>query len=164
MAMTFSADEVFEIAEKIEREAADYYQKAAKAAKDKEAGKVFSDFSAMETEHADTFAKMRQDLDQIDQVPTTFDPDGEVVLYLQSFAQAHGWEGKSAQKDEFSGNETPQQILQSALGAEKNSVSFYMGIRNLVAREESKKQIDNIIKEEMQHIGVITAKLAALKS
>ena len=163
MSITFSADEIFEIAEHIEQQAAGFYKKAAEKTKDKESKNMFLEFSAMVADHAETFGKMRQGLSQADLTPATFDPDGEVVLYLKSFAEAHGWEGKGGQKEEFTGTETPEQILNSALTAEKDSVAFYVGIKDMVAKESGKNQVENIIKQEMQHIALINGKLIALK-
>ncbi len=54
MVMPFNADEVFEMAEQIERNGARFYRAAAK--KIPEVSQVFSDLAAMEDEHEKTFA------------------------------------------------------------------------------------------------------------
>jgi rubrerythrin len=164
MAITFNADEIFDIAVQIEKNASSFYKEAAKITADDATKQMLSEFSAMEAGHAQEFAGMRQELSQIDKEPITFDPDEEAALYLKSFSEAHGWEGKSAKGIKLSGNETREEILRSALGAEKDSVAFYVGIRDIVFGKSGKEKVEKIIKEEMKHITAISSMLADLKS
>ncbi|MCH7559530.1 MAG: rubrerythrin, partial [Planctomycetes bacterium] len=60
MVMPFNADEVFEMAEQIERNGAKFYRAAAK--KFPELSQVLSDLAVMEDEHEKTFAAMRAEL------------------------------------------------------------------------------------------------------
>jgi len=163
MTISFNPDEVFEIAEQIEKKASFFYKEAAEKAKIKDARQMFLEFSAMEAEHARMFAEMRTELSQTDTTPATYDPDGQVVLYLKSYAEAHGWEGKMDTQEEFTGQETPEEVLHSALRAEKDSVAFYVGIKDMVMREAGKQTVEKIIKEEMKHIGSLTGMLNELK-
>ena len=164
MAITFNADEIFDIAVQIEENASGFYSEASKITKDDETKKMLSEFSTMEAGHAHEFADMRQELSQADKEPMTFDPDEEAALYLKSFSEAHGWEGRSAKGIKLSGNETREEILKSALGAEKDSVAFYVGIKDVVFGKSGKEKVEKIIKEEMKHITGISSMLAAMKS
>lgn len=163
MSIVFNADEVFEMAVDIEQNGVEFYEKAAKASADPDSQKMFTDFSAMEAEHAKTFAQMRKELAQEDKEPMTYDPYEETVLYLQSMATAHGWEGKAKAGDEFTGNESPEEIIDRALAAEKHSVAFYVGIKDIVFGKSGKEKVETIIREEMQHIRTLNSRLADLK-
>ncbi len=43
-------------------------------------------------------------------------------------------------------------ILSTAIEADKNSITFYVGMRDLVPDKRGKKRLDNITKEEKFHI------------
>jgi rubrerythrin len=164
MAITFNADEIFDIAVQIEENASDFYREASKITGDDATKQLLSEFSTMEAGHAQEFDGMRQELSEIDKEPMTFDPYEEAAMYLKSFSEAHGWEGKSAKGIKLSGNETKEEILKSALGAEKDSVAFYVGIKDIVFGKSGKEKVEKIIKEEMKHITGISGMLASMRS
>jgi rubrerythrin len=58
---------------------------------------------------------------------------------------------------------SPQDILKTAIGVEKDSIAFYVGIRDGVSRKAGKDKVEAIIKEEMSHIVILSQKLADLK-
>ena len=56
-----------------------------------------------------------------------------------------------------------EEILKEAILAEKDSIVFYLGMKELVPENFGKTKIDAIIKEEMAHINLLSSKLVALK-
>jgi rubrerythrin len=54
-------------------------------------------------------------------------------------------------------------ILKEAITAEKDSILFYLGIKDLVPQALGQNRIDEIIKEEMAHIHLLTQELVAIK-
>jgi len=152
MTASFTIAEIFEIAEQIERNGAKFYRLAAEKAKDKSDRKFFSQLAEMEDKHEKIFADMRKNLQTQNDDANVFDPDNEVIYYLQVMAKNAGWEGKAAPKVEFSGNETPAQVIKIAIAAERASIDYYIGIRELVQSQAGKNKIDEIIREEMGHV------------
>lgn len=163
MGITFNADEVFEMAEEIEHNAARFYREASGKASDAEVKKLMQDLAAMEDGHEKTFAQMRKELSQAEKEPTTFDPENEVAQYLQTLADFHGTEGKVSPTENLTGTESMSEILKIALQAEKNSIAFYVGIKDLVPDKAGKDKIQAIIIEEMAHVSTIGGKLQTLK-
>lgn len=163
MPIVFNADEVFEMAEQIERNGAKFYRQAAQKAADSALKAMFNDLAAMEDGHEKTFAQMRKELTAEDKEPTTFDPDNQVALYLRTMADFHGTEGKAGPNEFFTGKETMEDVLKTALQAEKNSIAFYVGIRDLVPSKSAKEKVHKIIIEEMAHVSTLGAKLQALR-
>jgi rubrerythrin len=156
-------DEIFEMAEEIERNGVKFYREAAGNAKDKAVQKMFLELAAMEDGHEKIFANMRKDLSAEMKEPTVFDPDNQVVQYLQTMADFHGMEGKAAPTQKFTGKESLEEILRAALQAEKNSIAFYVGIKDLVPEKKGRGKVQAIIIEEMTHVSTIGGKLQALK-
>ena len=86
MGYDVNADEIFEMAEQIERNGASFYRKAAESIDDPAGKKLLLNFAAMEDEHEKTFAALRKDLSEKEKTATTFDPEGEAALYLRALA------------------------------------------------------------------------------
>jgi rubrerythrin len=163
MSITFNADEIFEMAEEIERNAGKFYRKAAGIASDKATKKLLLDLAEMEDNHLGIFQSMRRKLGAQEKEQTAFDPDNEALLYLQAMADTHGAEGKISPTQELTGKETMQEIFKIALNAEKDSVFFYFGMRSFVPEKNSRDKVEKIINEEIGHITVLHQKLLALK-
>ena len=164
MSISFNADEIFEMAEEIERSGARFYRKAASNTSDSAVEKMLTDFAVMEDGHLATFAAMRAQLSGSETEQITFDPDGEAAMYLQAMADFHGFEGKVSVDEELTGSETSEEILNIAIAAEKESVAFYTGLRKLVSAQAGKDTVDDVIREEMQHVIMLTKCLKELKS
>jgi rubrerythrin len=163
MSITFNVDEIFEMAEEIERNGVKFYRQAAENSADKSVRKMFLELSAMEEGHGKIFAGMRKELSAQMKEPTVFDPDNEVAKYLQTMADFHGMEGKAGPTQKFTGKETLEEILRAALQAEKNSIAFYVGIKDLVPEKKGRDKVQTIIIEEMTHVSTLGGKLQELK-
>jgi rubrerythrin len=162
VSITFNADEIFEMAEQIERNGASFYREAASKTKDAPTKKFLTDLGTMEDGHLAIFQVMRKELGKADKEPVTFDPDNQAAAYLQAMADAKGYEGKISPGLKLSGRETLSDILSIAINAERNSVVFYVGLKTLVQTDPSRKRVERIIGEEMGHIAVLQKKLLSL--
>ncbi|MBN1669880.1 MAG: ferritin family protein [Kiritimatiellae bacterium] len=162
MGIAFNADEVFEMAERIEEDGAAFYRKAAGGQSDGGKVQFLNGLAAMEDEHKQTFAAMRAGLGAADKESTTFDPDGEAALYLQAMADGHGGEGAPKAADALTGKESLADILTIAIGLEKKSILFYLGLKDMVPARLGKDKIDRIIDEERGHVGVLSRELRGL--
>jgi len=56
-----------------------------------------------------------------------------------------------------------EEVLQIAIGKEKDSVVFYVGMKEMVPEKFGKNRIGDIIKEEMSHIRLLSEELAKTK-
>ena len=157
---TFNADEVFEMAEQIERNGAKFYRKAAEPV-DGENRQLLLRLAAMEDDHEKTFAAMRTELSDAEKRSITADPNDEGALYLQAMA-----DGKVFQADPagaLAGRESMEEVLNIAIGLEKDSIVFYESMKNVVPDAAGKDRIDAIIKQEIGHIVDLRNQLRVLK-
>jgi len=152
MGISFNADEIFEIAEAIERNGARFYREAAKIASDKEVKQKLLELAVMEDGHLETFQQMRKGLSGRETEAIVFDPDNVAVMYLQVMADLHGYEGRLAPGQNLTGNESVKEILQTGIDSEKESVVFYTGLKEMVAPKAGRDKVEAIIKEELSHI------------
>jgi len=152
VSISFNADEIFEMAEEIERQGAKFYSEASKMAPTEEVKKFFLELSGMEANHLKIFADMRKQLSENEKTTTTYDPDNEAALYLKTMADAKGWEGRISPTQKLTGKESMKEIIEIALNAEKESVVFYYGLKSMVSGGAGRDKIEQIIIEELSHI------------
>ncbi|HQI26949.1 MAG TPA: ferritin family protein [Sedimentisphaerales bacterium] len=130
MSITFNADEVFEMAEEIERNGARFYREAASKAADRGIKEMFLGMASMEDGHLRTFQEMRKSLTEREKGETAFDPYNEATLYLQALADSKGFEGMKSPTQKLTGRESVRELLETAIGAEQNSVLYYVGLKD----------------------------------
>lgn len=162
MPTTFNADEIYAMAEEMERNAAIFYHEAARKASDEEAEKLLLSLADMEDEHYRVFADMRRNLPENAKSPTVYDPDNQAAAYLQTMADSRGYEGRISPAKKLTGKETIQELVDIALNSEKESVVFYVGLRSLVSEKAGRNKVDDIINEEIGHIAALNKKKASL--
>ena len=160
MTIRYNAKEVFEIAEKIEENGVLFYQAAA------EMHPLHSDllirFAEMEKEHQATFASMKESILGAGGDDVLNDPNGDASLYLESIADTHGGEGTPGMAQALTGTETVMEIMEMAIHAEKKSILFYVGLKDLVPENLGRKHVDRIISEEKQHVATLLAEKAKI--
>ena len=162
MAITFNADEIFEMAVEIERNGAKFYREAAANTSDEQTKKMLLDLADMEQGHLSIFEQMRQSLTDAQKEATIFDPDNEAAMYLRTMADAHGSEGLKSPAEKLTGNESIREIIEIALNSEKDSVIFYFGLKGFVPVKAGRDKVEAIIKEELAHITILNKQLKAL--
>jgi rubrerythrin len=161
MGITFTADEIFEMAEQIERNGAEYYREAAQNASDNNIKQMLLQMADMEEGHLSTFQQMREELSGREKEPISFDPDNQGAMYLQAMADARGMEGRISPTKNLTGNESPKEVFDIAINSEKDSVVFYLSLKDLVPVRAGREKIEEIILEELSHITML---LKCLKS
>jgi rubrerythrin len=161
MPVTFTADEVFEIAEQTERNAVEFYQEAAKRSSNEDIKNFLLDMSAAENKHFSSFQSIREKLAEEEGL-SIFDPLGHSAMYLQALADARCWEGRKNPLEVLTGNETVKELIDIAIEAEKEMVVFYVGLKDLVYFKAGKNKVEEIIIEELSHIHALVRKLRLL--
>ena len=155
MSYDFNADEVFEMAEQMERNGARFYRDAAKAAADPSNKEMLMSLSTMEETHEKVFQSMRAELTKAEKASTVFDPSGDAALYLRALVDSRVFFEKEIDVTSM------VEILKSAIEAEKDSIVFYLGMKEAVPQNLGGDRIDRIIREEMGHIRLLSKHLVA---
>ena len=159
MSMIFNAEEVLKIAEQIERNGIAFYEKAAERF-DGDQKRTLLRLADMERTHEKAFASMRRELS--DEGLEPFDPEGEATRYLAAFADGQIFAPKADSIALLGPEDTHREILEMAIGLEKDSVVFYVAIKDAVPESLGEDKIDRIIQEEMAHILLLSRTLSSL--
>ena len=154
MSFDFSADEVFEMAEQLEQNGAQFYRDSAAGITEEKNKKVLLGLAAMEDKHEKIFAEMRSSLTSGEKDSGTFDPEEETLAYLKALVDTRVFFKKEIDTSSM------KEILKAALIAEKDAIVFFMGLKEMVPENLGKNRLEGIIKEEMSHIKLIGSMLA----
>ncbi len=155
MNFDFNANEILIMAAKIEENGAKFYREAAENVSGEEKDFLL-ELAKMEDDHEKTFNALSAKLTNAEKEGQSFDPDNEAVEYCKALADMRVFFEK---KSDFS---SMKEIVKEAILAEKDSIVFYLGMEELVTAGLGKDKEDNLIKEEMSHIRLLTKTLKTL--
>ena len=99
----------------------------------------------------------RNQLTETETAQTVFDPGNEAASYLKALADTRIFFKKDIDTSSM------EAILKAAILAEKDSIVFYLGMKDLVTEGLGQSRLDDIIKEEMSHIKLLSRRLIASK-
>ena len=158
MDVKFSGYQVLEIAEQIEQNGSRFYREAAELFDEPQLHDLFTKLAEWETTHIKLFAKMRlQSVEQLDELGM-FEPDiymanPRLMASLTVFAI-----GADSDR-QFTGTETPEVVLKKAIRNEKDTITFYEGLKDFAQSLACADTLDGIIEEEKRHIKILTQSL-----
>ena len=148
MSAKFNAGEILDMAAQIETKGAKFYRKAAKH---NVAGReLLLQIAAQEDLHYKVFADMRKALAPNEK--GGYDPYGETDLYVKAMVDGFAFEVNKDPAEALTGKETLSDILRTAIQMEKDSIVFYLGLKQMVPPAFGAQKLDAVIKEELTHI------------
>lgn len=150
---TFNAEEILDMAIQIERNGNAFYRKAAEDVTGEDIKAFLTELADMEVSHEKMFLEMKETLNDKEREDMVFDPNEETAQYLQALADSRVFYEKEIDTSSV------VDVLKEAIVAEKDSIVFYLGMKDMVPGTNGKARIDEIIREEMRHIQIITNQL-----
>jgi rubrerythrin len=164
MPYALNADEVFEMAEQMERNGAQFYRRAAGVASDDASRKLLTDLAVMEDDHEKVFSAIRANLlSPADREPTVYDPEDVNQQYLWAWADRNVFQLDVDPFETLVGALTIDNLLIAAIGREKDSIVFYEGLKGWLKKEADRDKLQAIIQEEMGHIALLAKMRKELK-
>jgi rubrerythrin len=163
MSLGFNADEVLQMAERIERNGVRFYRAAAEATTDPAFKERFVELAEMEVAHEQTFAGLRRELSPEEKGTTAFDPQNETQAYLAAMADSEIFDDSKDPAELVAQTSSPAEVLRVAIGLEKESILFYLGLKDLVSARLGRDRVEGIIAEEQSHVALLKGQLLALE-
>lgn len=156
MSIFFSPGDVFEIAIEIEGNGARFYRTAANAAHDPATSALLLELAGMESDHEVTFIQLKADLvDEKDQAEW-YDQGDEACRYLQTFASGQVFDLR--REHALAPDAATADVLAFAMDRERDSILFYLGIKEWVPAALAGGRIEKIITEEMRHMAQLNVR------
>ncbi len=158
MTVALNAFEVFEVAVRIERNGAKFYRKAAELFNEPDICTLFIELAEWEIKHEQFFRDMGKQLIKpskqakiIDPEKKQFDPNLMACLgVFGTVSEPLHWLKRLKKIPD---------VLKTAIEKEKDSITFYEGLKDFVSDRNDKIKVDVIIKEEMHHIKILNQAL-----
>ncbi len=160
----YTADEIFELAEDIEKEGVAFYKKAATLTRDKTCKKLFQDLAAAEEIHVKKFHEMRMEITDGDELALENHTDQAVSMFLKSVARGSVFQDPKESANQLQECHSEEDILSIAINNELDTILYFYGLNDLLLNSKAKPALDFIIKEERDHIVWLATHHAELKS
>jgi len=160
MSISFSGSELIDIAMGIERRGIVLYDIMAKSTKDAASRDIFHYLADMEREHVQIFQGMLKEADKY-QIPESYTE--EYAEYLQALVDSAVFTDDFVTSEMATKAGTDIEALELAISAEKDSILFYYGMKDIMPKK-AQQTVDNIIAEEKSHLRQLSGlkrKLAA---
>lgn len=163
MGLYFTADEVLQIAERIEENGVRFYRQAAERATASDVRALLLRLAGDEEKHRLAFGGMRAQLGASEKPAFTLAPSDDAAGYLKALADLVLFPPDADPVAEIGIPLTCRSVLMTAVQKERDSVAYYAGLRQIVPKTFGKMKVDAIIREEMRHVSQLAGELAALK-
>lgn len=149
--MQFNIDEIFQMAEQIERNGAKFYSQAANYATNPRMKSLLEELAAFELQHEQVFKKLHTEL-KFHQAAVVYDIDENAEAYLQALASDYIFPADLDPKTIIKPETSVRELLDFAIRLEKDSIVFYYGLEKLLVNPMDVQQVEAIIKQEFGHI------------
>jgi len=151
-----NAEILLTMAEKIENNGARFYQHALNVIKNQEVYREIEKLAEMEIEHGKIFSEKKcQSLacntDSILQVQNY-----TIENFFKTIQDKRIFDLDALFSRIMSGDETIEDTISIAITLEKDSIVFYSGLVNFLADKSIQDTLNQIIREEISHLSVLT--------
>ncbi len=164
-------NDVFDMAIQIERDAGAFYAAAADKATFADAGKVLHEMAVMEVEHEQIFSALKTS--HQNRISGTAGKNAGNTAGNTAKKNSGHHEGISTARllasgikedlaSRFTGWESCEQILNLAIGFERDTIVFLVNMKQLLVDPADRSRIDELILEEMGHVIKLSSQLAKL--
>lgn len=144
-------DDVFAMAEHIERNGALFYRQVAnRETTDEDVRRLLLELAEMEDDHEKMFAAMRHELSARER--PVFEQEADAISYLHAVTDTLVIGGGAYDSSRRADIGSLAGVLRTAIELEKDSIAFYLGLKEMLVDESDKGQVDDIIREEMRHV------------
>jgi rubrerythrin len=155
----YNADELFQMALAVERHGEAFYRSAAENVDDEELSTLLTTLAEWEVRHEKRFAEIRSKLPaRATRDHTPGDPEEEHAGdYLAAFADGKVFPAKA---DIDFASADVLQLLDYALGREKDTIVFFLTMIQHVPEHWGHDQVRAIVDEELKHVHILTRERA----
>ncbi len=145
---SFNSIEVLEMAKDIEKKGLEFYQFQAQRTDNQEIEELFLKLAGDERDHYERFEMLEKAVRDKTGEEAEYVYDEEVSAYLNSLVEFSVFPAEAEVQESFTGS---REVIEMAIRAEKDSILFYSEMLPY-NREATKKVLNQLIKEEKQHL------------
>lgn len=156
--LSFSVDEIIEMAQDLERAGEAFYRRTAALATDAPIRDALLQLAEMEAAHLQVFSRLREELPGELRVRPSRTPGeaGEHSRYTHALVRAHAF-GPAPEARLAS----PLDVLRRAVELEKDAIVFLLDLQELVPLRQGRREVERILDEERRHVRTLNALITA---
>ncbi len=162
MSISFNADEVFEMGMDVEKNGEAYYRKAAEKVDDPAVKELMIFLADEEQKHFQIFRKLRESLPAKATTTVTQDPEDQEALYLDALVKSRLFNTEKEAERIASSVKGELEALKTALTFEKDTILFFMHMKDMTRKDLGRDKIDMLIEEEHRHVVKISGIIKTL--
>ncbi|MBW2086288.1 MAG: ferritin family protein [Deltaproteobacteria bacterium] len=159
----FNAAEVFDIAIAIEENGKIFYDKAQDKVEDPEVKELFKSLALEEVQHHEFFMALKTKLPPAAADQTIWDPENESNQYLNMMAGMHVFRTDEDVDRRLASIASAEDALKLAIQFEKDSIVFFLTMKDKTEEAQGRNMIDQLVKEELTHHKRLSLQLVNLK-
>jgi rubrerythrin len=148
----FAGSEIIEIGIQIERNGRDFYNTLARKFGDMKVQEIFKFLSGEEEKHIKAFQGILEKTNKHKEQGLVSD---DYFSYMNSLASGYVFTKENTGEDIARSIKSEMDAVEKAVGFEKESITFYEGIKKIVP-DEDKRIIDSLIEQENSHLSQLT--------
>lgn len=141
--------ELIRLAKRDEDVGAEFYQKLAEKVESEDLKEKFLEIREQEIGHSERFQEM---LDQLSDYVPQEDFPGEYEQYFKSFLSKREYLDSDDAVEAASRIKSDMEAVKFALGQEKNTLLFFLEMKELVPSSQHREMVHEVIDEERDHI------------
>ena len=163
MSVECTAEAMFAMAEQIERQGGKFYRAAAERTTNEDARGLLLRLADAEDRHEDFFAYLRSEAPKEAAEPSEPGMQEEGPLYMHAAADSHIFMVSKDVSEFFTGAESLEDILNIAIEFEKDTIVFFLGMRENRPECSHSREIADLVREEMIHVADLRRQLEQLE-
>lgn len=148
MGNVFKGSEIVGIGIQIEKNGRDFYNTLVGRAKEQKSQELFKFLAGEEERHIAVFEKILSGLEKDDSLDSY---PGEYASYMQNLASEHIFIQKDKGIQVAEGTNNDKEAIELGIKFEKDSITFYEGMKKVV-KEYDHKIIEKLIEQEQAHL------------
>lgn len=149
-----TADDVFAMAIRIKENGRALYTGAAKGSEDPVLRKLFEDLASLENDHITLVKYLRGHYSDAFPEGELWDPEGLASGYLRSAADTHVFTQETV-SDRMKQAKIAPEVLDMAIQFEKDTVHFFVAMKEMLPDEKGKEKLDGLIRDQMDRIRLL---------
>jgi len=148
MSNVFKGSEIVAIGIQIEKNGKDFYNALVGRSKEQKSKELFKFLAGEEEKHIAVFEKILSGLEEDDSVDSY---PGEYASYMKNLASEHIFTQRDKGIQVAEGTNNDKEAIELGIKFEKDSITFYEGMKKVV-KEHDHKIIEKIIEQEQAHL------------
>lgn len=156
MATNLSLEDLFRVAERVERRASQFHRHAADLCPDGVGRTMLASLAAMEEEHEHIFAAIRQSMPEA-KSRRSLSPKAAARVRIVFDVLLGGL--MQDLRTRFRGMTSSEDILREAIAFEKDTIVFLAQLGDTLENPAERKKVQTILREELSHVFLLSARL-----